>query len=125
MLPGCVDSIYFVVMDWTATRCIALFLGLWMALAPATSIAPATAMTLQMSMSSDASSGECDCCPVDASNNICAMACVNVFFFAATPLQSNLVPVVLHDDHSVKRDIVRSGHTLAPDPPPPRSVALR
>jgi hypothetical protein len=64
-------------------------------LAPAIFVAPATAMTLQMSVSRDASSGEFDCCQDGhANNNFCTLACLNVFLFAATAQHGNLVPVV-------------------------------
>jgi hypothetical protein len=113
-------------MDWTSTRIISLFLGLWMALAPAIFVVPATAMTLQMSVFGDANSGDCDCCRDGHANNIiCMQACMNAFPFAAAAQYGSLVPMVMHNDHSAERDIVRSGHAFAPDPPPPRPVALR
>ena len=106
-------------------RIIALFLGLWFALAPALFAAPATGMTLQLSMAHDAASGVCDCCP-DAKPNrgLCALMCANALPFA-TIQSDDLVHVVFHDDYSLKRELTRSSRAIPPDPPPPRFIALR
>lgn len=126
MFPVRADWLYCAVMDWTPTRIIALFLALWVALAPAVFAAPAAAMTLQMSMASDPDSAGCDSCPdAKANRGICALMCVNAFLFAATAKHGNLVLIAVRDDHPLKRDLALSGRTVAPDPPPPKSVALR
>jgi hypothetical protein len=62
---------------------IALFLGLWIALAPALFAAPAAGLTLQMSTVHVGGSNDCDCCS-DAKHNrdLCASMCANVLPFA-------------------------------------------
>jgi hypothetical protein len=112
-------------MDWTPARIAALFLALWVALAPAVFAVPAAAMMSQMSMSSDPNSDGCDSCPdANANRSVCALVCVNAFLLATQAQFGNLVPVVFRDDHPLSRDLARSGRTVTPDPPPPKLFAV-
>jgi hypothetical protein len=104
---------------------IALFLGLWIALASALTAAPAAGLTLQMSAGHVGVSNDCDCC-YDAKHNgdLCASMCANVLTFA-TLESDDLVFIVFHDDYPLKRELIPSGRAISPDPPPPRSIAFR
>lgn len=108
---------------------IALFLGLWIALAPALVAAPA-GLTLQMSMvhnvgSDDCGSDDCGCCSDGQTNrDLCASICVNVLPFAA--LQSDhFVSIASRDDYALNRELTPSSRAILPDPPPPRPIAFR
>jgi hypothetical protein len=84
-------------------RMIALFLGLWIALAPALSAA-AVGLTLQMSAVHNVGFDNCDCCS-DAQPNrdLCASMCVNVLPFA-TLESHHFVCVTFHDDYVLRRN---------------------
>jgi hypothetical protein len=112
-------------MVWTLNRIIALFLGLWIALAPALFSAPAAGLTLQMSMVHDVGSDDCDCCS-DAKHNrdLCASMCANVLSLA-TLESDDLVSIAFHDGYALRRELIPSGRAISPDPPPPRSIAFR
>jgi hypothetical protein len=104
---------------------IALFLGLWIALAPALSTAPAAGLMLQINMVHVVGSGGCDCCS-DAKHNrdLCASMCVNVLPFATLELD-DLVCIVFHDEYALRRELIPAGRAISPDPPPPRSIKFR
>jgi hypothetical protein len=112
-------------MVWTPNRIIALFLGLWIALAPALFAAPATGLTLQMSIVHNVGSDDCDCCS-DAKPNrdFCASMCANVLPFA-TSESDHLVSITFHDEYALRRELTPSSRAISPDPPPPRSIAFR
>ena len=115
--------LYLRVMVWTPNRIIAFFLVLGITLAPALFAAPATGLTLQMSMTHDVGSNECDCCS-DAKPNrdLCVWMCV----LPPATLQSNhLVSIAFHDDYALRRELTLSSRAISPDPPPPRSIAFR
>jgi hypothetical protein len=107
------------------TGMIALFLGLWIALAPALFAAPAAGLTLQMSTVHVGGSNDCDCCS-DAKHNrdLCASMCANVLPFA-TLESDDLVSIAFHDDYALRRELIPAGRAISPDPPPPRSIAFR
>jgi hypothetical protein len=112
-------------MVCTPNRMIALFLGFWIALAPALFASPAAGLTLQMSMVHDVGANDCDCCS-DAKPNrdLCASMCVNVLHFAT--LQSDhLVSIPFHGDYALRRESTLSSHAISPDLPPPRSIPFR
>jgi hypothetical protein len=104
---------------------IALFLGLWIALASALIAAPVAGLTLQMSTVHVGVSNDCHCCS-DAKHNgdLCASMCANVLTFA-TLESDDLVCIGFHDDYALKRELIPSGRAISPDPPPPRSIAFR
>jgi hypothetical protein len=104
---------------------IALFLGLWIALASALTAAPAASLTLQMSTVHVGVSKDCDCCS-DAKHNgdLCASMCANVLTFA-TLESDDLVSIVFHDDYALKRELIPSGRAISFDLPPPRSIEFR
>jgi hypothetical protein len=106
-------------------RMVALFLGFWIALAPALFATPAAGLTLQMSTVHDVGSDDCDCCS-DAKHNpdLCASMCANVLPFA-TVESDDLVSIAFHDDYALRRELIPSGRAISPDPPPPRSIAFR
>jgi hypothetical protein len=122
-LPLPIDSAILRVMVWTPNRIIAFFLVLGITLAPALFAAPATGLTLQMSMTHDVGSNECDCCS-DAKPNrdLCVWMCV----LPPATLQSNhLVSIAFHDNYALRRELTLSSRAISPDPPPPRSIAFR
>jgi hypothetical protein len=112
-------------MAWTLNHMLALFLGLWIALAPALVAAPAAGLTSQMSMVHVLASDKCDCCS-DAQPNreLCASMCVNVLPFATLQFD-HLVSITFHDAYALRRELTPSSRTISPDPPPPRSIAFR
>src|SRR3990172_8121669 len=79
-------------MKWTPQRIIALALGSWMAFAPALHAVPmASIMTMQMSMSDGAGSGECNGCPdAGMDRDGCAVFCTNAIPFAIVAGCNNL-----------------------------------
>jgi len=106
-----------------AHRCLALLLGLMVAITPAALAVPATAMTLHMAMSGDANSG--DCCPgTNGDHSVCAMICVNALSPAAMPDQISPVVPAFHDDVWQPGSLALPDHPRAPDPPPPKSASL-
>jgi hypothetical protein len=112
-------------MTWTLNRIIVPLLGLWIAIAPALLAVPAAGLTLQMSMVDDADPDHCGCCS-DAKPNrdLCASMCVTALPFA-TLRSDDLVAIAFHDDYALGRELTRSSRKIPPDPPPPRSFALR
>ena len=125
MFPAHTAGLLFVMMEWTPNRIITLFLGLWVALAPAVFAVPAAAMTLQMSISDDAGSGCCDGCPdADADCNVCALMCLNLVPFATIAEHGKLGTAVLHDDHWPGRDLALLGRVSTPEPAPPKPISL-
>ena len=121
-------------MKWKPTRIIVLFLGLWVALAPAVIAVPTAAMTMQMSMSDegdksndtgDTGSGCCDGCPdADTDRNVCASKCLNIVSLAIIAGLGKLDPAAFHDDQWTARDLILSGRSSAPDPAPPKPISL-
>lgn len=111
-------------MVWTPNGIIALFLGLWFALAPALFAAPTAGLALQMSMIDNVGSDDCDCCS-DAQPNrdLCASMCVNVFPFA-TLETDHMFSIIFHEDYALRRELTPSSRTISPDPPPPRPIAF-
>ena len=117
-------------MKWTPTRIIALFLGLWVALAPAMYAVPAAAMTPQMIMSddgddsADAGSNCCDGCPDTAADRaVCALMCLNLVSFTAIADQGKPGRVFFREDHWPGRDQALSGFLSTPDPTPPKLIS--
>jgi len=108
----------------TPKRFFALLLGLWIALAPAVFAVPATAMSIQTSMSDDARSGGCDACPEgDAARGICELMCLNATLFAITTEPGRLV-VDFDGIHRPGRHPAMLGRLSTPDPAPPKAVSL-
>lgn len=106
----------------TPNRIIALFLGFWVALAPAAIVIPAAAMTLQMSMADDARTDGCDGCPdADADLGACALMCLNAALLATTVDSGKLV-TVFKDCHWPRRHPTLLGHFSTLDPAPPKPV---
>ena len=114
----------FFMMEWTPRRMIALLLGLWVAFTPAVFAVSAAAMTVQMSMSTDAASGCCDNCPnTEADRNSCTSICLSVSLFATMAEHDNLSPAVFHMDHRPGRPLALWGRFSRPDPAPPKSLS--
>jgi len=106
-----------------AHRCLALLLGLMVAITPAALAVPATAMTLHMAMSGDANSG--DCCPgTNGDHSVCAMICANALSHATMPGQIEPVVLALQDDLWRPGALALPDHPHPPDLPPPKSVTL-
>jgi hypothetical protein len=111
-------------MDRKLNRVITLFLSLWIGLAPAVLIAPATAMTLQMAEVHDTKPNDCDCCPEPRSSyGLCMLMCANVPLFVTAP-SNGLIPFALDNDYSPELEAMMMGWIAAPDLPPPRRPAL-
>jgi len=111
-------------MDRKPNRVIALFLGLWIGLAPALLIAPAAAVTLQTAEVQDTKSGHCDCCPESRpSLGLCILMCSNVPLFMTTP-SKGLVRLARDNDYSTELKTMMVGWIAPPDPPPPRQPAF-
>ena len=108
----------------TPKRFFALLLGLWLALAPAMFAVPATAMSLQTSMTDDAGSGGCDACPQDdAARGICLLMCLNATLLAVTTEPDRLV-ANFGGIHQPARHPAMLGRLSTPDPAPPKAVFL-
>ncbi len=111
-------------LAWPPSRFIALFLGLWVVLAPAIFAIPAAAMAAQTSMSDDTGSGGCDGCPQgDADRSVCALMCLNLALFAITAESSEL-PTELGSGHDPGRYPTLLGRVSTPDTAPPKPVSL-
>ena len=107
-----------------ANRCLSLLLGFMVAIAPAVLAVPATAMTLQMSMSGDAGSG--DCCPgAKADGAACPMICANALSHATMPAPVSLVFQAFGKELWRSAFLPLPDHPRPPDPPPPKSATLR
>ncbi len=110
------------IMGWTPRRIIALFLGLWMALAPAGFAVPAAAMTAQTGMSDGAGSGECDGCSENVvERGLCALMCLNAALVASAVQPDKLI-TDFGDCHEPGRHAPMLGRLTRPDPAPPRIV---
>jgi hypothetical protein len=110
-------------MNGSIRHCIALLLGLVIAIAPAAFAVPATAMTLQMSMSSDDGCADCDCCPkAKADHSVCPLICTNALSYADVPEQLHIVFIAFSVEHRLKVSLALPDHISSPDPPPPKPV---
>jgi hypothetical protein len=125
MSPAHFDELLFRVMrNLTPKRFFALLLGLWVALAPAMFAVPATAMSVQTSMTDDAGSGGCDACPEDvAARGICLLMCLNAMLLAITTEPGRLV-TDFDGIHRPGRHPAMLGCLSTPDPAPPKAVSL-
>jgi len=111
--------------EWTPRRIIALFLGLWIVLAPPVFVMPAAAMTLHVGMSSGAGPGGCDGCPDNVTDGgICALMCLNAAL-AATATVGGELSHISQDERWPVRHLTFAGRLAAPDPGPPKSVSLQ
>jgi hypothetical protein len=111
-------------MDRAPKRIIALFLGLWIGLAPALMSAPAASMTVQMAHTPDTTSGDCDCCHGTKPNRtLCFLMCASISPLAAVQC-TNLIPPAIDDEFSPEPAAVLTSRIAAPDPPPPRRLAF-
>jgi hypothetical protein len=113
-------------MTWTPSRIIALFLGLWIAVAPVAAAAPAAAMTANMSMSDDGGAGGFDDCPGKGMpSNDCVQFCANVLFVGIAPGDSGLILAVTGGDLQPGPRRTLNGQFPVPDPGPPRPTYPR
>ncbi len=109
---------------WTSSRFFVLFLGFWVALAPAVFALPAAAMTLQTSMSNDAGLGGDDCCPEgDMERGLCALMCFNTTLLA-TVLERGTPSPIAREEYRPARHPALLGRLSTPDPAPPKAVSL-
>jgi hypothetical protein len=111
-------------MALTANRIFALFLGVWVALAPAMFAVPAAAMSAQTSMSDDAGFNECDDCPEgDADRSICTLMCFNATLLATVLERGKLSPIA-REEYRPARHPALLGRLSTPDPAPPKAISL-
>ena len=111
-------------MALKANRIFAVFLGVWVALAPVMFAVPAAAMSVQTSMSDDAGPGGCDACPDnDAARDICKLMCLNALPLATITEQSRL-DTDFDCLHRPGRHPAMLGRLSIPDPAPPKTVSL-
>jgi hypothetical protein len=111
-------------MSLTANRILALFLGVWIALAPAAFAMPAAAMTVQTSMSGDAWAGGYDCCPEgDMERGPCALMCFNATLLATVPELGTLSSIAREEQRPARHPALL-GRLSTPDPAPPKAVSL-
>ncbi len=109
---------------WTSSRFFALFLGIWVALAPAVFAIPAAAMTVQTGMSDDAGPGGYDCCPEgDMERGLCSLMCFNATLLA-TLLERGTPSPITREEYRPARHPALLGRLSTPDPAPPKSVSL-
>jgi len=109
---------------WISSRFFALFLGFWVALAPAVFALPAAAMTAQTGMSDDAGPSGDDCCPEEGmERGLCALMCLNTAQFATIEDPSKL-PGKFGSGHELGHHPALLGRLLTPDPAPPNPVSL-
>jgi len=103
---------------------LALFLGLWVALAPAIFAVPAGAIPVQMNMSGEAGPGGCDACPDgDAAQGFCKLLCLNVIQLA-TLTEAGGPGARIAAGHQPGRHLLLPGRHSTPDPAPPKAVSL-
>lgn len=109
------------------TRCgriLALFFGLWLALAPAIIAVPAAAMSIPMSTCDDADAGDCDACPdADVDREVCAFICLSAAQFAL-PAEKFRLDAVFGDGHRRGNGPPPSGRLSTPEPAPPKLHSL-
>lgn len=111
-------------MALKAYRILALFLGVWIALAPAVFAMPDAAMSLQTSMSDDAGFHICDGCPKDdADQSICSLMCFNATLLVAVLERGTLSPIA-REEYRPARHPALLGRLSTPDPAPPKAVFL-
>jgi hypothetical protein len=111
-------------MIWTPDRFIRLFLGLWLALAPAIFAIPAAAMSFQTNTSDDAGFYECDGCPEDdADRSICALECFNATLLGIMLERGTLTPITCGGCQPARHPAML-GRLSTPDPAPPKAVFL-
>jgi hypothetical protein len=109
---------------WISSRFFALFLGFWVALAPAVFALPAAAITVQTGMSDDAGPGGDDCCPEeDMERGLCALMCLNTAQFATMEDLGKLAGR-FGSGHELGHHPALFGRLLTPDPAPPNPVSL-
>ena len=104
-----------------AYHCLAVFLALVVAVAPAVLAAPAASMTLQMTMLGDSG----DCCP-DANGNhtVCPVTCVNSLTLATIPDQPSIIVRAFGHGSWQSGSLAMTDRRRPPDPPPPKSASL-
>lgn len=105
-------------------RFFIVLLGLWIALAPALSIAPATAMTVQPGMSGTVFANGDDCCPQDDfQRSLCKLMCQNAGQAAimSEPAEASARAQVRH---TVPRPLPVPGTIPGPEPAPPKPASL-
>ncbi len=111
-------------MALKANRILALFLGVWIALAPAVFTMPGADMSLQASASDDSGFHICDGCPEDdAERSICSLICFNATLLATVPERGTLSSIA-HEGHRPTRHPALLGRLSTPDPAPPKAVSL-
>jgi hypothetical protein len=123
---SCLLKYNFDMANWTPIRVITLFLALWGAIAPAMFAVPAATMTVQMSASIDCTSGDCDCCPNSGmGQNPCPTICVGAMSFAVIPNDSDVLSAHSLDENWLDGHPALDGHSIPPEPPPPKSTSQR
>jgi len=105
-------------------RLFVVLLGLWIALAPALSIAPATAMTAQPGMSGTVSANGDGCCPPDDfQRSLCKLMCLNagqVAIMSEPAEESARVQV----RYTMPEPLPVPGAVPGPEPAPPKPASL-
>jgi hypothetical protein len=118
---GGTTQIQFEMMRWHAYRCIALFVGLLIALTPAVNAPFATPIALQKGTPECVAYGDCDCCPkAKGEHAICSPTCAYTPLFAATANHGDSVVFTLDGQRWPFGELRLRGHSLSPDPPPPK-----